>query len=406
MTSEQPTRRHTLLVVDDEEPILTSIKRLMQPQYEVLTTSSIDEAFQILESQAVHLVMSDQRMPEMSGVEFLTFVKECYPDCVRILFTSYTDLHSAVDAINSGKVYGYVPKPWDPEELKLMLSQASGHYELAMERQRLMQQLRQTNAALEDRNEELEVANEKLKELDRLKDVFMEVVSHELNTPISIIQGYTFLLRREMPPRPAPAFKLALAGIQSSTHRLENITHKIFKVLESQAPPQALMRPTITPIEALFECVKEAVSPFIKKRRQKLRVDCPEGLLAFVDAQLIVDALVNLVMNAIKFSPDGRTITLKAVPSPACLRLMVIDEGIGVRPQDLPRIFQTFFGTFDSKHHSSGDFEFEKRGIGLGLSIVKKFARLHGGAVSVVTELGRGSTFTLHLPPKLPLQTR
>ena len=390
-------RRHTLLVLDDEIPILNAIRRLLRDDYEVLTTTSVDEAFQHLETRPVHLVMSDQRMPEMSGVEFLTFVKECYPDCVRILFTGYTDTQSAIEAINSGKVYCYIPKPWDPEELKLMLSQAAGRYDLAQERGRLMAKLRDANEALEERNRELEIANKKLQELDHLKNVFMEVVSHELNTPISIIQGYAFLLKREMKPRASATTRHAVEGIKSSTLRLENITNKIFKVLHSQTP-HVVVRPSHLRIEDLLSRVEEVVSPFLSKRRQTLRIEVDEALSATFDAQMITDALVNLVMNAIKFSPDGRTITLRATSDASSTHIRVIDQGVGIWPRDLPRIFQTFFGTFDSKHHSSGDFEFEKRGIGLGLSIVKKFVQLHGGQVSVVTERGVGSTFTLHLP--------
>lgn len=399
MSSSEP-EKHTILVVDDEPTILKSLRRMLQSQYHVLTTSSVEEAFALLEQNDVHVVMSDQRMPEMNGVEFLAIVKDLYPDCARVLFTGYTDTQSAIEAINSGQVYCYIPKPCVPSELKLMLRQATEHYDLVRERRRLLEQLRDINGQLERRNKDLQVANNKLQELDRLKNVFMEVVSHELNTPIAIAQGYTVIMHRELNDATSPTLKKAAQGILKSTTRLGKITDKILKVLHSQTPQVTLQLERVS-LSELCERVHETVSPFLGKRAQTLCIQCASELEAIIDNQMITDAVVNLVVNAIKFSPDGDTITLGATiddTDESRIRIDVIDTGVGIKSEDLPRIFQPFFGTFDSRHHSSGDFEFGKRGIGLGLSIVKKFAELHNGEVSVVTERQKGSHFAIFLP--------
>lgn len=392
------TTRHTILVVDDEEAILTAVERLLRREYDVLTASSVDQAFALLRAQPVHIVMSDLRMPDMSGVEFLTFVKEGYPNCVRILFTGYTDTNSAIEAINSGSVYCYIPKPWDPEELRLLVAQAAERYELGRERRMLLSQLRETNEVLEKRNVELEAANSKLRDLDRLKSVFMEIVSHELNTPIAILQGYTFLLGREL----GEQHPRHIEALRQSTGRLQSITQKMLAALEGNRV-EADLEVAPTNIHQLFEGVRDTVAPFLGKRDQQLDIDCARDFTLELDGDKISDAVLHLVINAIKFSPDGATVRLHAQRDPDTGEhlLQVIDHGVGINDDDLTGIFDPFFGTFASQHHSSGDFGFQKRGIGLGLAIVRNFAELHGGRVEVETELGAGSTFTIRLPRRL-----
>ena len=394
------TPKHTILVVDDEEAILTAVERLLRREYQVLTASSVDAAFKLLRQQPVHLVMSDLRMPDMSGVEFLTFVKEGYPHCVRILFTGYTDTNSAIEAINSGNVYCYIPKPWDPEELRLLVAQAAERYELGRERRILMTQLRETNEVLEKRNRELEAANSKLRDLDRLKTVFMELTSHELNTPIAILQGYTFLLAREVGDK----HPRHIEAMRQSVARLQNITQKMFAALEGNRVEAELESATAR-VADLLDGVRGTVVPFLTKRGQTLVIDCPPDLEMEIDGAKISDAVLHLVINAIKFSQNGQTVTVTveiAADSGEVL-IKVADRGDGISDDDLLGIFDPFFGTFASQHHSSGEFGYQKRGIGLGLAIVRNFAELHGGTVDVSTALGEGSTFTIRLPRRLRL---
>ena len=394
---------HTILVVDDEAAILRAIARLLRREYNVLTASNVERAVELLRLNQVHLVMSDQRMPSVSGVEFLTYVKEHFPHCVRILFTEYTETQSAIDAVNSGSVYCYIPKPWDPEELRLLIAQACERYELARERRLLLAQLQETNEILERRNSELESVNAKLKDMDRLKTVFMEVISHELNTPIAIIQGYAALMSRGQGDA-APTRDIQ--AIQKSATRIENITTKIFKVLESNDPAVRLETNDVA-LSELLEPVRSTVGPFLRQRSQVLNVKCPADLRAELDVEKIQDALINLLMNAIKFSSNNSTIHLTVRPESDGVLIEIADQGIGIATEDISEIFHPFFGTFDSIHHSSGIFEFGKRGIGLGLAIVKNFVELHGGKVDVASKSGEGSTFWIWLPrrrrPTAPL---
>src|SRR5436190_1865567 len=110
--------RHTVLVLDDEPNVGHSVRDLLRTEYHVLTCTRPCEALELIEKGNVHVIMTDQRMPEMSGVEFLNRIRPSFPEPVRLLFTAYSDLRSAIDAINRGQVYRYIAKPWDPEELR------------------------------------------------------------------------------------------------------------------------------------------------------------------------------------------------------------------------------------------------------------------------------------------------
>src|ERR1700736_6314535 len=128
--------RKCLLVVDDEAEVVHSLQDLLRFDYRVLGSTRAQDGLKLLEREQVHIVMSDQRMPEMTGVEFLKKLRETHPQIVRLLFTAYADLKAVVDASNQGSVYRYIPKPWEPQELQAVLRQAAEHYDLLDERKR------------------------------------------------------------------------------------------------------------------------------------------------------------------------------------------------------------------------------------------------------------------------------
>ena len=145
----------TILYVDDEENNLFSFKATFRIKYKVLTALSGNEALDILEKNQVHIIITDQRMPEMTGIEFLEKVLEKFPDPMRVLLTGYADMNAVIDAVNKGKIFHYLAKPWNEEELDLTITRA---YEKYLER-----------AQLKEMNEKLEVSNEQLEFLLRQK---------------------------------------------------------------------------------------------------------------------------------------------------------------------------------------------------------------------------------------------
>lgn len=396
------TKNHqgTFLVIDDEPDILDAIARLFRKEYRVLTAQSVEEAWAIIDEDDVEVVMTDQRMPEMTGIDFLSQLRRSHPHIVRVLFTGYSNISDVIDAINDGHVYRYISKPWKPVELRLFVAQAFEHYRTQRERDNLLKQLKNANEQLEEQNALLSAANEELKVVDRVKSVFMEVVSHELNTPIAIVFGYTFLLRKELGGQLSSVAEKALAGIDSSAVRLKNISNRIFKMLDEDGAEATLDLEWIE-VDKFVESLHEQIDPFLEKRNQTLDLHIdPDAGRILADEDKLHDMCLNLLMNAIKFSYDDQSIGLAIGADKEDDRLVITvrDCGVGIRDEDVSQIFDVFFSTFNSGHHSSGQFEFNKRGIGLGLAVAKRFAEMHGGYIQVDSKEGEGSHFTVYLP--------
>ncbi len=144
------SERPRLLVVDDEEAILETMTFTFEDDYDVLTATSAVKALELLDREGpVAVVLSDQRMPEMTGVEFLTEVFQRHPDTVRIILTGFADMDAIIHAINDGHVYAYITKPWEPDQLRQVIRRAVEHYELERENERLVSDLRDSNHFLE-----------------------------------------------------------------------------------------------------------------------------------------------------------------------------------------------------------------------------------------------------------------
>src|SRR5947207_303586 len=186
----EAARRHSILVIDDEPDVVESVRDLLRLDYRVLGATRAREGIGILAQEAIDVVMTDQRMPEMTGVELLHHVRETHPDAIRLLFTGYADIRAVIDAINRGSVYRYITKPWDPDELQSIIREACERYDLIAERNRLLSQLQAKNA-------ELQAANAELRRADELKGAFIRVASHELRTPLTILMGIGDLAMRQ-----------------------------------------------------------------------------------------------------------------------------------------------------------------------------------------------------------------
>ena len=131
--------KHTILVVDDEPDVVKSVQDLLRLDYRVLGATRASEGIKIMQTEEVHVVMSDQRMPEMTGVQFLDRVKGEHPAAIRLLFTGYADITAIIDAINQGNIYRYITKPWDPDELQQVIRQAVARFEELADRKSYVQ---------------------------------------------------------------------------------------------------------------------------------------------------------------------------------------------------------------------------------------------------------------------------
>ncbi len=383
-------RRPTLLVVDDEPEMLRSVYDLFRLDYTVLTFERGPEALRALASDGqVDVILSDQRMPGMTGVELLREAKRIRPEVTRLLFTGYADIKAVIDAINEGNVFRYIAKPWDPEEMLSVARQAVEQHDLIAEKMRLLRDLKETNA--------------RLVEASRLKAAFLEVASHELNTPVAVVLGLTELWKLTQSKEATPNERSWVEKIHGSGKRLAAVVERMFKLIRTEGPMGGIERAEVD-LASLTGKVVSDLDPFLEARRQTVRLDLDPGLGTVLgDPGKLADVLTNLVGNAIKFTPDGDSITLTAGPAgPDWVRFAISDRGRGICEEDRRHIFEPFFTGYDTMHHSSGDYQFGKRGIGLGLCLVKTFVELHGGRVDCLSVPGQGATFGFSLPRRPP----
>jgi len=377
-----------LVIVDDEADVLRSVQHLLRMDYQVVAFQHGTDAIEFLKTAPlVHVILSDQRMPGMTGVEVLEHAMAIRPETTRLIFTAYADIHAVVDAINQGNVFRYLAKPFEPDDLAVVVRQAVEHHNLIVEKNSLLAELKESNARLVEAN--------------RVKAAFIEVASHELNTPLTVVLGMIDLWKMSQSATASPLERQWVDRIGAGAKRLASTVDRMLKLVRNRDFTQSLDIKVLE-LVPIVEGVIEEISPYLELRRQTVSVQVDKELGSFeADPTKIADVLINLLANAVKFTPDGGTITVKACAgpeSPDWIRVEVSDEGLGVTPGDQRHLFEPFFTGFDTLRHSSGEYQYGKRGIGLGLCLVKTFVQLHGGRVEVSSTEGVGSTFSFVLP--------
>lgn len=167
---------HAVLAVDDEKSITNSLRRsLRKENYKLFTAESGAEGLEVLAANDIQMVVSDQRMPNMSGTEFLSQVKELYPDTVRVVLSGYAEAEAIVDSINRGEVYRFIGKPWDEDDLKSVIRQGLAHYDLVIQNRQLSEQTKHHLVELERLNNLLAASVE---ERTRSLQFSQEVLEH------------------------------------------------------------------------------------------------------------------------------------------------------------------------------------------------------------------------------------
>src|SRR5438093_5873993 len=156
--------KHTLLVVDDEPDVCDSVHDLLRREFRVLKAHSAEEGYRLMQEEEVHIVMSDQRMPQITGIELLTKLKARHPHAIRMLFTGYADLESIIAAINQGHIFQFLKKPWQPEELESAVRSAAAEYDRLVHQSEEIGRLRKEVQQLHDRVNALEREVQQLRE--------------------------------------------------------------------------------------------------------------------------------------------------------------------------------------------------------------------------------------------------
>lgn len=154
---DEPATKLNLLLLDDEQDIINSLKRVLRKDFDIVTFNDGRSALEYLAENPIDIIISDMRMPVMDGAEFFTRSREYHPNAIRILLTGYSDMETTIKAINDGGIYTYIGKPWENQELKLLLDKASEHYLLKKETRELNVKLGDANEQLSEFNHSLEL---------------------------------------------------------------------------------------------------------------------------------------------------------------------------------------------------------------------------------------------------------
>jgi signal transduction histidine kinase/DNA-binding response OmpR family regulator len=247
----------------------------------------------------------------------------------------------------------------------------------ALDRRRLMEQLRESN--------------QKLHEASKHKSMFLANMSHELRTPLNAIIGFSELLSDAMPEQFDDATRRRfLSQIVTSGKHLLSLINDILDLSKVEAGQMELHIEAVS-IPEVVEQVMRTVEPLVAKKNIDLQADAAGGGTVRADPGKVKQMLLNLVSNAIKFTPEGGSITISAARAPHSVEISVADSGIGIAEADQGQIFQEF-------HQIDGGPGRRHEGTGLGLALTRRFAALHGGDVKLRSKVGRGSVFTLTLP--------
>jgi DNA-binding NtrC family response regulator len=157
------TKKHTLLVVDDEADVGDSVQALLRREFNVLRARSAEEGLKLMRDNVVHIIMTDQRMPKVTGVELLKSIRAGHPQAIRMLFTGYSDLDSVISAINQGHIFRFLKKPWQPEDLEEAVREAAAEYDRLVETAEVLDKLRMELQQLRERITALELEVERLR---------------------------------------------------------------------------------------------------------------------------------------------------------------------------------------------------------------------------------------------------
>jgi signal transduction histidine kinase len=280
---------------------------------------------------------------------------------------------------------------------------------LYAEVQRFNQQL---EAMVQERTEALRQALETLERMDRNKSDFISITAHELRTPLTVMKGYIGILETDSDLIARPFIRQAVEGFLKGTDRLHEIVESMLELARLENELLEL-EPGLAVFSVIGKRLAADNQDFLNKRQIKLVLEGLEGLPIYTgDPNLLLSALQNLVINAIKYTPDGGTITLsgKTVRDEKlgdCIQISVRDTGIGIDPENHELIFEKFYSLGEVGLHSSGKYSFKGGGPGLGLALARGAVQAHKGRIWV--ESGHcdettcpGSVFHILLPVDLP----
>jgi signal transduction histidine kinase len=372
--------KHTILCVDDEADNVDALERLFRTKYKVLKATSGAEALSLLathlDKDRVTVIISDQRMPQMTGVEFLAKSLQTHPDAIRILLTGYADIEVVIEAINSGRIYRYVNKPWDPVDLVNTVDKAVERFELGIE--------------LVEKNRALEAALTELQTLDQAKNQFMVLVNHELKTPLTTMLSFTDLLAETGLDLDQQRY---LSRIRTAAGRLQEMINDALELVSAETQQTKLELREIQAKSVLSESgITEAISRMMADRNISVKFDV-ENQRVIGDERALKNVVRRLLHNAVKFADPKSDVVVRGRTEKAGLYEVSIENlGPAIDPVKIKNLLKPFTLNENTMNHSVG--------TGLGLSICNSLLKLHSSQISIESRGGKiVASFSLSLDP-------
>lgn len=355
-----------ILVIDDEAVVLEACSDVLASwPVTVATAGDGTRGLELVDDFDPDLVFVDLKMPGISGFEVLERIRERDPTIVTVVITGYATVGSAVDAMKQG-AYDFLPKPFTPDQLRLIARRGLEKRALVLE-------------TLELRREQ-----------EALREGFAAIVAHELKSPLGAVQQNLYVLESQLAGRLTDdeasrlgRMKVRIAELLGMVDTWLESVRVDLEAIEERFEP--------TPVAGPIAGAVEDVRPHAIRKDVEVVVEVPDPSPEVLgDAATLRQAFANVVGNGVKYSRAGTTVTVSVSSRPGEVVVEVADQGVGIAEEDRARIFDDFY-----RARGAGGSE---SGSGLGLAITSRIVRVHGGSITVASELGRGSTFTIVLP--------
>jgi signal transduction histidine kinase len=356
-----------VLVIDDEEAMRDACYQiLVKSRLRAETAEDGKLGLQKTKDLKPDVVLIDLKMPGLSGFDVLEQLKQIDPQIIPIVITGYATVDSAVEAMKKG-AYDFLPKPFTPEELRIIINRALERRKLALETEQLRREKR------------------------LLEESFITLVSHQLRSPLVAIQQYFEVILAGMA---GPVEEKQTEMLRRAQDRVDGLLKLINDWLDLARINQGQIVSKFKPLELrkILEKTVEFMLPLAKKFDVELELEPgPEIGRLLGDEETLEQVFSNLISNAFKYNKPRGRVKISLKENPDTVTVEVVDTGIGISKDHLPFIFDQFYQV----HRSEGK---KMKSTGLGLSIAKKIVESHNGSIRVSSEFGKGSVFTVVLP--------
>lgn len=375
-----------VLVVDDEKEIRDFLLKALSivGNFEVDSAIDGEDALKKIEQEKFDLVLTDLKMPKIDGIKLIKEISQRKPEILTVLITGHGTIDSAIEAMKQG-ASDYITKPLNIDEMILRLKK------VLEEKQRFLR--------MKDYIDQLERANKELKRIDQVKSEFVSIASHELRTPLASIKNAIQLILKGKTGEINETQNKFLTMADRNINRLTNILNNLLDLSRIESGKINVKFQNLQ-LNNLIELTVISMRPQADEKSIIIELDIPQSLPSvYGDPEKIEQILINLLGNAIKFTPEGGKIQISAKPfyeegdpdHGKMISISVKDTGPGISKEHLGAIFEKFYQVEDSIHRSAS-------GTGLGLAITKGLVEAHYGKIWVESEVGKGSTFFFTLP--------